>query len=256
MKFNDGYWLLRDGVTARYATEALDVRAEAGRGSIAVLTRPVEHRGSHLNTPTITVELSAPAPGVVAVRASHFVPTEDPVPAFALTPVPGDARVERGDGTLRLTSGRLVAEAAVAGEWGLRFAGDGVPLTGSGTRSLGAMTDAGGGAHMVERLRLPVGANVYGLGERFTPFVKNGQVVDIWQADGGTASEQAYKNVPFYLTNARLRRVREPPGPRVVRGRLGGRVAALQFSVEGQALEYFVDRRADARRRSCADTPR
>ena len=62
MKFNDGYWLLRDGVTARYATEALDVRAEAGRGSIAVLTRPVEHRGSHLNTPTITVELSAPRP--------------------------------------------------------------------------------------------------------------------------------------------------------------------------------------------------
>ena len=34
------------------------------------------------------------------------------------------------------------------------------------------------------------------------PFVKNGQTVDIWNADGGTASEQAYKNVPFYLTNA------------------------------------------------------
>ncbi len=34
-----------------------------------------------------------------------------------------------------------------------------------------------------------------------TPFVKNGQVVDIWNADGGTSSEQAYKNIPFYLTN-------------------------------------------------------
>ena len=193
MKFNDGYWLLRDGVTARYATEALDVRAEAERCSIAVLTKPVEHRGSHLNTATITVELSAPAPDVVAVRASHFVATQDEVPAFALRTSPVDARLERGDGVLRLTSGRLVAEAAIAGPWELRFAGDGEPLTGSGARSLGAMTDADGGEFMVERLLLPVGANVYGLGERFTPFVKNGQVVDTWNQDGGTASEQAYK---------------------------------------------------------------
>ena len=50
--------------------------------------------------------------------------------------------------------------------------------------------------------------------------------VDIWNADGGTASEQAYKNVPFYLTNARLRRVRRPPRAGLVRGRLGGRLAA------------------------------
>ncbi len=44
--------------------------------------------------------------------------------------------------------------------------------------------------------------DVYGLGERFGAFVKNGQSVDIWNADGGTSSEQAYKNVPFYLSSA------------------------------------------------------
>jgi alpha-D-xyloside xylohydrolase len=178
MKFNDGYWLLRDGVTARYATEALDVRTEADRCSIAVLTKPVEHRGSHLNTPTITVELSAPAPDVIAVRTSHFVAVGKEVPAFALEPSAAGARVTRDDGVVRLESGRLMAEAAVAGPWELRFAGAGAPLTGSGTRSLGAMSDTARGEFMVERLRLPVGANVYGLGERFTPFVKNGQVLD------------------------------------------------------------------------------
>ena len=36
-------------------------------------------------------------------------------------------------------------------------------------------------------------------GERFTPFVKNGQVVEMWM--NGTASEIAYKNIPFYITN-------------------------------------------------------
>ncbi|WP_158709672.1 hypothetical protein, partial [Streptomyces sp. NRRL S-15] len=33
------------------------------------------------------------------------------------------------------------------------------------------------------------------------PYVKNGQSVDIWQADGGTSSELAYKNIPFYLSS-------------------------------------------------------
>ena len=39
------------------------------------------------------------------------------------------------------------------------------------------------------------------MGERFTSFVKNGQVVDCWNEDGGTASQISYKNIPFYMTN-------------------------------------------------------
>jgi len=69
MKFNDGYWLLRHGVSASYAKEAFAVETSDSTVSIAALTRPVEHRGSHLNTPTITVDLASPAPDVVSVRA-------------------------------------------------------------------------------------------------------------------------------------------------------------------------------------------
>ena len=54
---------------------------------------------------------------------------------------------------------------------------------------------------MSDSLELAVGETVYGLGERFTAYVKNGQRVDMWNADGGTASELAYKNIPFYMTN-------------------------------------------------------
>ena len=57
MKFNDGYWLLRPGVTATYAKEAFAVETSDSTVSVAALSRPVEHRGSHLNTPTITVEI-------------------------------------------------------------------------------------------------------------------------------------------------------------------------------------------------------
>src|SRR3954447_4526229 len=238
MKFNDGYWLLREGVTARDATEALEVGTTPQGASLAVLTRRVEHRGSVLNAPTITVELSAPAPDVISVRASHFVPVGPETVAFELTPSPVDVTVEEDDGVLRLTSGRLTVEATTTGPWGLRFLGDGTPLTGSGFKSLASMSTPEG-EFMAERLSLPVGANVYGFGERFTPFVKNGQVVDTWNQDGGTASEQAYKTVPFFLTDAGYGVFVNTPA-RVSFEVASEVVSTVSFSVPGQQLEYLV----------------
>jgi len=43
-------------------------------------------------------------------------------------------------------------------------------------------------SYMSAALTLSVGENVYGLGERFGPFIKNGQVVEVSQEDGGTSS--------------------------------------------------------------------
>src|SRR4051812_46325405 len=115
MKFNDGYWLLCEGVTARYATEAFDRHTTPESASIAILTRRIEHRGSVLNAPTLTVELGSPAPGVTWVRASHYLPVgPDPV-GFGLTPSPVEVHVEDDDAVLRLTAGRLAVEATTDG---------------------------------------------------------------------------------------------------------------------------------------------
>src|SRR6185312_514312 len=98
---------------------------------------------------------------------------------------------------------------------------------------------ADGKHYLREQLSLGVGDQVYGLGERFGPFVKNGQPVDIWNADGGTSSEQAYKNIPFYITNAGYGVFVNHPG-RVSFEVASEVVSRTQFSVEGQSLEYFV----------------
>ncbi|MBW4042199.1 MAG: alpha-xylosidase, partial [Acidobacteria bacterium] len=96
-----------------------------------------------------------------------------------------------------------------------------------------------GTAYLHEQLDLGVGAHVYGLGERFGPLVKNGQTVEIWNADGGTSSEQAYKNVPFYLTDAGYGIFVNEPGH--VSFEVGSEsVQRVQFSVAGESLEYFV----------------
>jgi alpha-D-xyloside xylohydrolase len=90
-----------------------------------------------------------------------------------------------------------------------------------------------------EQLDLGVGESIYGLGERFGPLVKNGQSIDVWNADGGTSSEQAYKNVPFYLSNRGYGVFVNDAG--LVSFEVGSEaVERVQFAVEGEALEYFV----------------
>ena len=239
MKFNNGYWLLRDGATARYATQVFDTRSDDRSASVAVLCDRIENRGSVLNTPTITVDLSSPMPGVVRVTASHFRPVAPPSVAFDLDEAPGPVQVERTSERLRLTSGPVTVAAALAGPWELMFTGDGEALTGSGVKSLSSMSVADDGDYMVERLTLPVGAHVYGFGERFTPFVKNGQTVDTWNEDGGTASEQAYKSIPFFLTDAGFGVLVNSPG-RVSFEVASEVVSAVQFSVPGQVLDYLL----------------
>ncbi|MBX6768223.1 MAG: alpha-xylosidase, partial [Actinomadura rubrobrunea] len=119
------------------------------------------------------------------------------------------------------------------------FLAEGRRLTGSGFKAM-ALIDTDDGRHYVrEQLDLGVDHFVYGLGERFGPLVKNGQSVDIWNADGGTASEQAYKNVPFFLTNAGYGVFVDHPG-RVSFEVASESVARTQFSVEGQSMRYYL----------------
>ena len=244
MKFNDGYWLLRPGVTATYAKQAFAVETSDSTVSVAALSRPVEHRGSHLNTPTITVDLSSPAPDVVTVRASRRVRTTPPAPDFQLHDSPGEVVVESAGGSVSLTAGELTARMAVDGPWSLEFRSPDAVLATAGATALGSMTvvddqNTAGTAHLMQRLTLPVGTTVYGLGERFGPFVKNGQSVDTWNQDGGTASEQAYKSLPFLVTDAGFGIFVNSPG-RVSFEVCSEVVSALQFSVPGDELEYLV----------------
>jgi alpha-D-xyloside xylohydrolase len=84
-----------------------------------------------------------------------------------------------------------------------------------------------------------VGEYVYGLGEHFTAFIKNGQAVDIWNQDGGTSTQQAYKNIPFYMTNRGYGVFVNHP--ELVSFEVASeKVSRVQFSVAGQSLEYFV----------------
>ena len=207
------------GVAAHYPAEAHDA-AVSGRGlSRGVAPHPPPRR---------------PAPGAAAddridspddrrrirVRIEHFQGGRREVPHPALPEKKAKVSVKITEKEAILHSGGLSAHVVRGGPWGLSFQAKGRTLTASPSRGMGYIEWPGHGNFVHEQLTLGVGECVYGLGERFTALVKNGQVVENWNKDGGTSSDQAYKAVPFYLTNqACLRPLVNETGPVLLRGR-------------------------------------
>jgi len=240
MKFTDGNWLLQPGVRANYATEAYDVWAEGDTLVVHAPTRAIRHRGDTLDGAMLTIRLSSPMADVVRVRIEHFAGAADRGPHIPLVSQPAPAvNLALGEDEAVLTSGQLSARVRRKGGWDLAFtAGDRV-VTRSASRGAGYIQWADKGNFLHEQLTLSVGECVYGLGERFTAFVKNGQVIETWNEDGGTGCDQAYKSVPFYLTNRGYGVLVNETGP-VSFEVASEKVSRVQFSLPGESLEYFV----------------
>lgn len=240
MKFTNGYWMIRDGVDALYAREAYELAADATTESLNVLapTSVVRGRYDTLNLPTFNVDITTPAEGMIRVCAEHWQGATE-YPGFPLNADEpgnrdyvtvqangnGDGEVGVNGADVTLTTGGLTVKVVKGAPWNLTFIGeDGKVLTESAGKSLGRfklgaesnvtaqpVSEFGvtmdGSARdesdvfIAIQLHLSVGEDVYGLGERFGAYVKNGQSVDIWNEDGGTASEQGYKDIPFYMTS-------------------------------------------------------
>ncbi|WP_346027636.1 alpha-xylosidase [Arthrobacter parietis] len=239
MKFTDGYWMYRKGLTALHPRDISDAVATDSGLEIYAPTQRINARGDALNCPQLTVSFSSPLEGVIGVTIEHFQGALDPNPRFELQDAHPAVDVSVGDTHATLTSGALTASVSLSGDWTVDFTGDGKLLTSSVPRSVGFITDDAGRSFVHEQLTLGVGTNVYGLGERFGAFVKNGQSVDVWNEDGGTSSDLAYKNVPFFLTNSGYGVFVNHPER--VSFEIGSEVVSrAQFSVEGQKLQYFV----------------
>jgi len=240
MKFSDGYWMVREGFDVQHPAQARDVSVDGRALSILAPTRVIAARGDTLNRPTATVALSTPLAGVIRVRIDHHAGVLDPGPHFAL---PGSTDpepvIDVTDDDAILTSGALTARVVRGENWLLEFSSGGRVLTSSLPKTIGLATGPDGEHYVYQQLSLSVGEKIYGLGERFGPVVKNGQTVDIWQADGGTSSDQAYKNVPFFWSNRGYGIFVNHA--ELVSFEIGSEaVSRSQFSVPGEYLEYLV----------------
>lgn len=248
MKFSNGCWLQKEGCACFAPQEIYFTKIEETRVTLLAPTHHINHRGDTLGGINLTLEITSPAPEILRVRTCHHKGAVNSSPAFELACQNMPLSVLDTEEEISISSGSLTLAIAKK-NWSMQYLRDGKLITECTGRDLALMkTDWKGEAYdsgdnentyIRQMLSLGVGELVYGMGERFTPFVKNGQSVDIWNADGGTSTEQSYKNIPFFLTNKGYGVFVNHP--ELVSFEVGTEmVTRTEFSVEGSYLDYFL----------------
>ncbi len=270
MKFIDGYWMNASPYTIHYIGSAYSWRRLENGVELIATENPIRHRGQTLAGPTLTVTVFAPRPNCIGIDYRHFADLPGAF-TYPLRAEDGFTPTVTVDGdTLLLDAGDTRAVIAVSRNqtnrtenpmpWSIRFYYKGKLLTENGWRTTAYIEESPAHTrlrqameaddypwnpknpahtYLRESLSLAVGECVYGLGERFTPFIKNGQTVDTWNADGGTCTGESYKSVPFYVTSHGYGVFVDHPGD--VSFEVASEVVnAVHFSVPGENLRYFV----------------
>ena len=240
MKISDGNWLIQDNLNITSPVCTFEYQ-QTKDNEIVVYVSPIDGkvRENQIGSPLFTITVSAPIENVIGVRYEHFKGKVDKYPHFELANTQTSFEITDTEEELIAKNGNL--EIRIKKDfWGISFYRNGIEITKSTTKSSGYAVDHQASKnYFFERLDLGVGELVYGLGERFTAFVKNGQQVETWNKDGGTSTEQAYKSIPFYMTNKGYGVFVDHP-ENVSFEVASEKVSKVQFSVEGEYLSYYV----------------
>ncbi len=241
MKFTNGAWLWGKGVTAACVQRVNRFRIDGKELLVSAVDRVGNAGADRFEGTVLELRVTSPLPDVVRVQVRHHSPAKKGNVAFDLDYGLCSASVHIEDlkDELLFTSGRLSLRLKKGPPWELRFEDADSVITGGVKDSLGYMQVERAGNFLSQRLSLAVNECIYGMGERFGPLVKNGQTVTIWNEDGGTVSDQAYKNIPFYLSSRGYGLFVNTPG-KVEFEVATERVSQVQFSVEAEELDYYL----------------
>ena len=249
MKFSNGCWIQQEGVECFSPKEAYFTRVEENRVTICAPTSKINHRGDTLGGVNLTIEITSPMPDIIRVQTWHHKGVLAKAPEFELKCTQNlPLQIEDIEDTITVTSGSL-SLLIQKKDWSMTYKRGSRVLSRSGYRDLALMKtgwrglpyDAAGdteNTYMRQQLSIGVNEHIYGMGERFGAFVKNGQSIDIWNEDGGTSTEQSYKNVPFYLSDKGYGVFVNHP-EKVSFETATEMVTKVEFSVEGGYLDYF-----------------
>ena len=262
MKVADGFWLSKKGYEVNYASQAYKV--ETTENAIKVLATPytVMNRGMTLGGPNLEITYSSTCENTIKVHIDHYRGGLDNIPRFELNEDPNFKPViNRSEDSVELISGDTKVVIRIADDWDVQFYYKDRHLTGGAWRSTSIIHESQFHAnarmelqeddqdfnypqdpnrtYIREQLKTDIGECIYGFGEKFTPFVKNGQVVEIWNSDGGTCSDQSYKNIPFYISSKSYG-VFVNSSDKVSFEVNSDTVSKVTFTQPGEELEYFI----------------
>ncbi len=254
MQYENGCWLLKEGVQAFWPKQALQVEIDAHKVRLLGPDKYITGHGATLGGVVLTLTVTTPAPEVIRIQTVHHAGGAAKGPEFPLYLDPeSPIDAEETEDAVLIRSGSLTL-TITKDPFAMTFSRNGEVVAKSDRRDLafvkenwtGLMYDTPGHCWMSERLSLSVDEQIYGLGERFGTFVKNGQTVVIRNEDGGTCTEQSYKNIPFFLSSKGYGVFVNHP--ETVEFEVGTeQVSRCGFAVRGESLDYFFFNGPDLR---------
>ncbi len=262
MKVADGFWLSKKGYNVNYASQAYKVETTAN--SIKVLATPytVKNRGMTLGGPNLEITYTSTSENIIKVHIDHYRGGLDNIPQFELNEDTGYVpSITRTEDEVIMVTGDTKLVIKTGDEWDVAYYYKDKYLTGGAWRSTSIISESQFTAnarlnlqeddeffnypqdahttYIREQLKTDIGECIYGFGEKFTPFVKNGQVVETWNNDGGTCSDQSYKNIPFYISSKSYG-IFVNSSDKVSFEVNSDTVSKVTFTLPGEQLEYFV----------------
>lgn len=247
MQFSNGCWLMKKGYGCYSPREVYFIKREKEKVVLTAPTANIINRGDTLGGVNLTIMITAPMPENIRVQVYHHKGIQKKGPEFELyIPEQIGLSMEEDEASLTVFSGSLSLRIKKE-DCTMAFIRNGETVSKIGPKDLAYVRSEDFGAayvkegqevYMRQQLSLGVGELIYGMGEHFTAFVKNGQTLDIWNEDGGTSTQQAYKNIPFYISNKGYGVFINHP-ERVSFEIATEHVARVEFSVPGESLDYF-----------------
>ena len=237
----------------------LPVRGQDDSGMPSSVARAsvarVESQGVHLAGVTqdgaaLNITLEIIAPGVAHVLVQAETDPRRVTLALPAAHVPVRATVERAEGRLRILSDHICLEVeldpfrvAFSGAQGTFLQQDRDTTIVTDVLAVlpcGFSTVAGQRVAFHDSFVCEPDEHFYGFGEKFTDFDKRGQRLEMWNYDAyGVHSEQAYKNVPFFVSS-RGYGVFVDSVRRINFDMAHSNHAAVQIVVPDSALDYYV----------------
>lgn len=261
MRFSDGFWLNKRGYEVSYAAQAYEVTPVKNGLNVYAPTKYIQNRGMTLGGPCLDITFTSTQENVIKVSVNHFKGGLDNVPSFELEENQGyTPTVNEKEDSWELVSGHTKVVINKF-SWNVQYYYKEKRLTGGSFRALSVINENKYHAdarlsemrddmfwsypqdkrnsYVREQFSMNVGEYFYGFGEKFTPFVKNGQTVEMWNSDGGTCSDQSYKCIPFYISSCGYG-VFVNSSDKVSFEVCSDTVSKVSFTVPGEKLEYFV----------------
>ena len=253
MRFMEGYWLKSEKVQPSYAAQAFKVYKIENGMRVLAPEKPILSRADALDITVLQIDFVSARHNDIEVIITHHTAYDPKEPRYELSRDPDPVDVSIDDEEAVMKAGDITVRV-FRKNWKYSFEADGRVLTESSFRNLGYMRWNKTAStvlpdkdymrqtyepYMLNELSLKANETVYGFGERFTAFVKNGQSIKSWNEDGGTASDVSYKTTPFYMTSGGYGVFVDHTGP-VEFEVATEKVEYVAFSIPGEQLRYHL----------------